>query len=50
MLKELNQTDKFMTLIEADFRDADFIYKNYTFKDKQLKKNHGISNYHTRSL
>ena len=37
MLKEINQTDKFMTLIEADFRDADFIYKNYTFKDKHLK-------------
>ena len=38
MLKEVNQTDKFMTLIEADFRDADFIYKNYIFKDKHLKR------------
>ena len=37
MLKEINQTGKFMPLIEADFRDVDFIYKNYTFKDKHLK-------------
>ena len=38
MLKQINQTGKFMTLIEADFRDADYIYKNYTFKDKHLKR------------
>ena len=24
-------------MFEADFRDADFINKNYTFKDKHLK-------------
>lgn len=28
MLKEIDQTGKFMTLIEADFRGADFICKN----------------------
>ena len=38
MLKEIDQTTKFMTVIKADFRDADFIYKHTTFPNKDLKK------------
>lgn len=38
MLKEINQVNKFMTLIKGDFRDMDFIYKNNTFSNKDFKK------------
>lgn len=38
MLKEINQDNKFMTLIKGDFRDMDFIYKYYTFSNKNFKK------------
>lgn len=38
MLKEINQNNKFMTLIKGDFRDMDFIYKNNTFPNKDFKK------------
>lgn len=38
MLKEINQDNKFMTLIKGDFRDADYIYKHYTHPNKDFKQ------------
>lgn len=38
MLKEINQDNKFITLIKGDFRDADYIYKHYTHSNEDFKK------------
>lgn len=37
-LKEIDMRNKFMTIIKADYRDADYIEKEYTFSNNQFEE------------
>lgn len=37
-LKEIDMANKFMTIIKADYRDANYIEKEYTFSNNQFEE------------